>query len=146
MAGGFQFAYALAGANSNVPVAGTFPMSGATYNDGDLLTMDTTTGLLGTVAQGDPGTVAAVFAGTRTGGSSGQQGTVYIIDPSHVWKCSTNASTYAPNLGAGSVGVLNAGTVNSVPGTNTSCVLVNKGNLDGNGNVIAYVRFKTTSF
>lgn len=142
----FQFAFTVDGSNSNVPVAGTFPMSGATYNDGDLLTLDTTTGLMGTVASGDPGTVTAVFAGTRTSGSSGQMGTVYLITRNQVWKCSTNAATYAVNLGAGSVGIINAGTVNSVPGTSTSCVLYNKGLLDGNGNVIAYVQFKTTTF
>lgn len=142
----FQFAYPITGSNSNVPVAGTFAMSGTVYNDGDLLTLDTTTGLLGTVAAGDPGTVAAVFAGTLRGGASGQIGTVYFITPEQIWKCSTNAATYSVNLGAGSVQVLNAGTINSTPGTTDTAVLFKKDTLDGNGNVIVYVRFKTTAF
>lgn len=142
----FQYAFNVTGSNSNVPVFGTFAMSGTVYNDGDLLKLDTTTGLAGTVSAGDPGTVLGVFAGTIRGGASGQLGTIYFITPDQIWKCSTNAATYSVNLGAGSVQVLNAGTINSTPGTTDLCILFKKDTLDGNGNVIAYVRFPNTAF
>ena len=141
----FQFAYGVA--NSNVPVPAPWAMGGTgAYNDGDLLTIDTTTGYAGTVAPGDPGTVVGVFAGTRASGTAGQLGTIYLITPDQIWKCSTNAATYAVKPGAGSVQVVNAGTISSTPGTTTSAVLYDASTLDASGNVIAYVRFKTTSF
>lgn len=143
----FEFAYNLNGVNTNPPVAVQWPLSGTgAYNFGDLLNLDTTNGYMGTVAAGDPGTVAAVCACSRTSGTAGQPGTVYLVNPAQIWKCSTDGTSYTVNVGAGSVQVLNAGTVNSVAGTSDHCILYDKSTTDGNGKVVAYVRFPNCVF
>ena len=145
----FQFAYNVNGSNSNPPVAVTWPLAGTgAYQVGDLLIMDTSaaSGYMGTVAAGNPGTVAAVNAAYRASGTAGQPGTVYLIDPSQIWKCTTDNTTYAIKPGAGSVQMLNAGTINSTPGTTTNCTLYAQAILPGDTNVTAYVRFPNTTF
>src|SRR5438046_213620 len=102
----FQFAYNVGGVNSNPPVPVQWPLGGTlAYNVGDLLTLDTTTGYMGTVGAGNPGTVSGVSAGSRASGTAGQPGTVYLITKDQVWKCITDATSYAVKPGAGSVQV-----------------------------------------
>lgn len=143
----FQFAYTLEGVSSNPPVTVQWPLSGTgAYNVGDLLTLDTTTGYMGTVSAGDPGTVSGVCAAARASGTSGQPGTVYIVRPSQVWKCITNGTSYSVNPGAGSVQLLNAGTINSQAGTSDHCTLYTTLVESGDTNITAYVKFPNTTF
>lgn len=142
----FEYNQSLGG-NNAVPVVTTWPLSGTgAYNVGDLLSLDTTTGYMGTVAAGDPGTVAGVSAGSRASGTDGQPGTVYLVQPNQVWQCITNATTFSVKPGAGSVQVLNAGTVNSTPGTSDHCILYGTLALSGVTNVYALVRFPNCVF
>jgi hypothetical protein len=143
----FQFAYNVGGITSNPPVPVQALLSGTgAYNVGDLLTLDTTTGYHGTVAAGDPGTVSAVCAVASASGTTGRPGTVYLITKDQIWKCITNATTYSVNPGAGSVQVLNAGTINSTPGTTDHCILYATAIESGNTNISAYVTFPNTAF
>ena len=143
----FQFAYSLEGVNSNPPLPVIWPLGGTgAYNTGDLLTIDATTGYMGTVAAGNPGTVAGVAAGARASGTAGQPGTVYIVRPAQIWKCITNGTSYSVTPGAGSVQVLNAGTINSVAGTTDNCILYTSVIESGDTNITVYCRFPNTTF
>ncbi len=143
----FQFAYNLGGSNNTTPVPVQWPLGGTgAYNVGDLLVIDTTTGYMGTAGVGNPGTVAAVNAAARASGTAGQPGTVYLITPDQIWKCITDAATYAVKPGAGSVQLLNAGTINSIPGTADNCILYATAIESGNTNISAYVRFPNVTF
>ena len=145
---GFEFAYMLDGSNATPVIRDFILGASAAHKIGDLVTIATdgdviqvtaaTTEMTGvmqeafTAAQVDPGTTV---------------GKVAIIMREQVWKCSMDATTTTGKVGAQKLyDVVDCNTIDADGTANGGMILVDKSELDDDGNVLGYVVFSDTTF
>lgn len=145
---GFEFAYMLDGSNAT-PVIRDFRLAAAAVHlvgdlmgvasDGDAaIVTTTTTEVLGIMQEAF--TAAQVDAGTT-------EGKVAILTRGQVWKCSMNATTTAFYVGTTkTIDTVDQNTISATDETGGKMILVDKSELDDDGNVLAYVVFADTTF
>lgn len=146
---GFEFAYMLDGSNAT-PVIRDFILStAAAHKVGDLMTIATDGDV--TQATTNPTDVVgvmmeAVAAADITAGTT--KAKVAIATRNQVWRCSMDATTAATAI-VGYTKTLNTVDCNTIDAdviTSGSLILLDKSELDDEGNVLAYVVFADTTF
>lgn len=139
---GFEFAYNMNGTN-NGPTVRDLPVSVNTLRPGDLVVFSS--GQLAACAASVT-EVTGVMYESAEGASAGDLRKVAIIQPGQVWRCSSDASAQAGNLGVSTINIVDANTIDATPATGGSLTLVAKGELDSDGNQITYVAFSNVTF
>jgi hypothetical protein len=139
---GFEFAYNLDGTN-NGPTIRDLPVSANTLRPGDLVVL--TSGQLAACAA-NVAEVTGVMYESAAGAQAGDLRKCAIIQPGQVWRCSSDASSQAGNLGVSTINIVDANTIDATPATGGSLILVAKGDLDSDGNQITYVSFSNVTF
>ena len=145
---GFEYAYQLDGSKAT-PVIRDFVLGQSTaYLLGDLLLIQSdgyidkvgTTVTEVTGVMQEPLAVADITAQTTVG-------KVAIITHEQVWRCSMNATTTAKYVGfTKTIDTVDANTISATDSTGGAMILVDKSELDDDGNVLAYVVFADTTF
>jgi hypothetical protein len=145
---GFEFAYNLNGGN-DVPVPTVIPVGGGTaLVPGDLLALESGNLIKATTTTT---TVVAVMAGSVTASSSaGDPGTIYVLRPGQVWRCSSDAGTISVAVGGG-ISIADENTLDANAGAGSIIMRVvkkldsnNTSILDTSSNAIGYVTFPGT--
>jgi hypothetical protein len=146
---GFEYAYALDG-SEKTPVIRDFTMGTASLSIsvGDLMKIDAsgyvvpasnTIGECTGIAQEAFGT-ASISVGTT-------QLRTAILTREQVWKCSINATSTAFVVGyTKTIDCVDRNTISATDSSGGSMILVDKSELDDDGNVLAYVVFADTTF
>lgn len=145
---GFEFAYMLDGSNAT-PVIRDFTLGvAAAHKVGDLMLMQsdgyvdqvtsTTTEVTGVMMEALA--AAAITAGTT-------KGKVAIITRGQVWRCSSDETSITAVVGyTKAVDTVDANTVDGDSTTGGAMCVVDKSELDDDGNALAYVVFLDTTF
>ena len=145
---GFEFAYMLDGSMAT-PVIRDFTIGvAAAHKVGDLVLVasdgyvdqvtGTTTEVTGVVME--PVAAASITAGTT-------KIKVAIITRGQVWRCSMDAATSTGVVGyTKTLDTADCNTIDADDITNGRMALVDKSDLDDDGNVLAYVVFSDTTF
>jgi len=145
---GFEFAYQLDGSNAT-PVIRDFVLGQATaYKAGDLVLIqaDGYMDKVGTTVTEVTGVIQESFAAADlTAGTT--VGKVAIITHEQVWRCSMNATTTAFIVGyTKTIDTVDCNTISATDEAGGKMILVDKSELDDEGNVLAYVVFSELTF
>ena len=142
---GFEFAYCLDGRNNGTPTIKDWAMAAdaSGYAKGDALVVDSN----GRAVQATSAATAIAFVCQETDTSSIANDTelkVAVVLPSQVWKCSMDASsTTIKKVYTKTVQLVDHNTIDA-NGTSAGCMaLVDVSDLDDDGNILAYVVFKS---
>jgi hypothetical protein len=145
---GFEFAYMLDGTEAT-PVIRDFVLGvAAAHKVGDLMVIasdgyadkvtSTTTEVTGVCME-------ALAAADITAESTTAK--LAIITHNQVWRCSMNASTTAFLVGyTKTIDTVDCNTISATDSTGGKMILVDKSQLDDEGNVLAYVQFSQPTF
>ncbi len=146
---GFEFAYMLDGSNAT-PVIRDFTLgAAAAHLQGDLMLIQSDDGYIDAVT-GTTTEVSCVMqeniaAAAITAGTT--KGKAAIITRNQVWRCSMDATSTTALVGATKkIDTADKNTIDADDLTNGSMILVDKSELDDDGNVLAYVVFADTTF
>ena len=144
---GFEFAYMLDGKNTT-PIIRDFVLNAAVArNVGDIMYQHTDGDLIHAAASQDEMTCVTmenITAANVTAGTTKIK--CAILTRNQVWKCSMDAATTALVIGyTKTVDIVDTNTLDA-DGTGGKGILVDASQLDGDGNVLAYVVFGDTTF
>jgi hypothetical protein len=89
-------------------------------------------------------TVSGVVQEARASGSDGGLLQVALATKNQVWRVSADDTTLSATLGARTLDVVDANTLDASDATNGSLVLIDS-DTDSDGNVLAYVAFSITT-
>lgn len=145
---GFEFAYNMDGSNKTPKTIDVILGVAQAHKAGDLMLIqadgyaDQVAGSIdevtGVMAQSKA--AADITAGTTTA-------EMYVIARDQVWKCSMDASTSTAVVGyTKTLDTVDTNTIDADDITNGSMTLVDKSQLDTDGNILAYVVFSDTTF
>ena len=144
---GFEFCYMLDGTHGT-PVIRDLPVHGTgAYATGDLVKVNGSAD--GEVARvtNTMAEATGVMQETRTTGVDAAKMKVAILTREQVWRCSMNAATTAFVVGyTKTIDTVDHNTISATDQTGGTMILVDKSELDDDGNVLAYVVFSSTSF
>lgn len=144
---GFEFAYMLDGSDAT-PVIRDLPVHGTgAYVVGDVVRVNGSAD--GEVAQvaNTLGEVTGIMQEARSSGADADKMKVAIVTREQVWRCSMGAASTAFVVGVTkTIDVSDANTISATDSTGGSMILVDKSELDDEGNVLAYVVFADTTF
>jgi hypothetical protein len=143
---GFEFAYNLDG-SPQTPLIRDWAVDGTgALLQGDVHVVNSD-GQLAAITS-DIGEVSAIIQQPRpaSGAADGDLVKVAIVTPTQVWRCSMDATSTLAKIGYHkTIDVADANTIDADDLTNGSMCLVDTGT-DDEGNVLAYVVFKDTTF
>jgi hypothetical protein len=144
---GFEFAYALDGSNAT-PVIRDLPVHGTgAYAIGDLVLVNGSAGCEVARVTGTTTEVTGVMQEARASGSDAATMKVAIIVREQVWRCSMSASTTSGVVGyTKTIDTVDHNTIDAADITDGAMILVDKSELDDDGNILAYVVFSDTTF
>jgi len=146
---GFEFAYMLDG-SPGVPVERDFVLGvAADHLVGDLMIIQADgyadEAVAGTTVEPACVIMEEVLTADVTAGTTVAK--CAVLQREQVWRCSTDAATQAGLVGFTKVlNLVDKNTIDATPITGGNMILVDKSELDDDGNVIAYVVFSDTAF
>ena len=146
---GFEFAYMLDGSNAT-PVIRDFVLGvAADHLVGDLMIIQSDGFADEAVADMAVEPACVVMEEVLTADVTAETTVAKcaILTREQVWRCSTNETTQAGLVGYTKVlNLVDKNTIDGTPITGGSMILVDKSEVDDDGNVIAYVVFSDTAF
>lgn len=145
---GFEFAYMLDGSNAT-PLIRDFKLSAAAaHKIGDVVTVATDGDVIQVTAATAEitGVMQEAFAATEVSAGT-TVGKVAITTRGQVWRCSMDATTTSGKVGfMKTYDLVDCNTISASDTAGGSMILVDKSELDDDGNVLAYVVFSDTTF
>lgn len=136
---GFEFAYNLDGSN-HTPAMMKLPVDGNAQSAGDLMVVSS--GNLTAVAANASAFTAVLAEDVPSTASAGDKYYAYVLQPGQVWRVSGDAATIAADVGNAAVDVVDENTYDASSTSGGHLILFDKGELDSDGNRIAYVCFQ----
>jgi hypothetical protein len=142
---GFEFGYNLDGSNGTPVIRDMLVHGTGAYAIGDLCLLNSS----GELARVTSTTteVSAVMQEGRASGSDAAYLKAAILTREQVWRCSMDAATTAFVVGyTKTIDTVDHNTISASDETGGKMILVDKSQLDNDGNVLAYVVFADTTF
>jgi hypothetical protein len=141
---GFEFAGNINGQNS-VPVIRDLPVDGTgAYKVGDVVLLNSDG--QGAKVTGSAKEVTGVIQERRASGSDGGLLKIAILNPTQIWRCSMDATSTSAKVGfTKTLDVADENTLDADDLTNGTLTLWDT-DVDGDGNILAYVIFNSTTF
>lgn len=145
---GFEFAYMLDGSGATPLIRDFILSTAAAHHIGDLMVQETDGDVTQAAANATEVTgvcmeevaSADITAGTTTA-------KIAILTRNQVWRCSADASTMSGVVGyTKAIDIVDCNTIDADTTSGGGIILVDKSQLDDDGNVLAYVVFADTTF